>query len=60
MTVFLHRMFFLLGGHRFGEIARAIDVAATHDGNVIGQQLHRNNGKNSLQIDNNSVIANQV
>lgn len=39
----------LFGGHRFGQIAGTIDVAAAHHSDVVGQQLHRNDGQNSLQ-----------
>lgn len=33
----------LLDGHRLGQIARFVDVGATHQGDVIGKQLQRHN-----------------
>lgn len=39
----------LLDCHGFGKVSRAIDVATTQYSNVIGQQLHWNDGENALK-----------
>ena len=40
----------LLHGHAFHEIARLVDLAATDAGDVVGEKLKRNGGRDGLNF----------